>query len=523
MVGRSVFRGKGSRMFEGAGTEGKSQSRSLSGRGKSSRVRRVGGKALVTAVSLLLASGAASAVAAAQTAHASGPRADHGQSATSGCTDNWLGGSGSWSSSNWSAGVPNGNTPVVCITVPGSDVTVTNLDVQINALVVGGSSGAPVTLNVVSSDKTESAVGAWKDSEIGHTGVVALVSGTDARSYASTFGSRNGATLTNDGLITTSGYEDLLLPNFTNDADGTITMGATVNQSSCSCAVVNKGSITVGTGATWEYSATAFTQAGGTLSNLGTFVAQGTSFNMIAGRELHDPVELLNYSTLRDGAGAGAAAFKLLGSNSVSGVITAKQELTLLSTAATETATNLAPPKAPPALTNYGTITLEVAAAGSSNYLEHGELINRGTVNITSVGSGATLSTPVVNDKTGTLSVSGTGCVVNDPLMNRGSLILGRGSNVQLNGFSFVEASGSSLGLDIGAGGKSSTINAGSSHVTLGGTLRVTTIGHPSRGSIYTAISLSGPTLSGKFAHVVSRGAQYSVSYGAKSMTLTAE
>lgn len=495
-------------------------SRALSALEESGPRGRLLKKAFGTTVCVLMACCAVPVVAAAQVS-TSRPDGAHQRLTTANCTDSWLGGSGLWDSANWSAGVPNGNTPVVCITVPGSVVTVSDLDVQINALVVGGSSGASVTLDVVSSDDTETDVGAWQDSEIGHTGIVALQSAPDSHSYASTFGSRNGATLTNDGLITTSGYEDLLLPNFVNNADGTITLDGTINQSSCDCSAINNGSISVGAGATWDYSATSFTQSGGTVSNHGSIAAQ-TTFNMVGGRETHNPIELSGFSHLRDSSAAGAASFTLAGANSLSGVITAAQKITLVSTAATETATNLAPPQAPSALTNYGTITLEVTAPGSSNSLEHAELINHGTLNVSSTGSGAILSTQVVNDKGGTIRISGAGCLINGPLTNHGTLTLGKGSGVQLNGFHLVEAGGSTLGLDIVAGGKPSAIT-GPAHVVLGGTLRVTTIGHPNRGSLYTPILLSGYALTGKFAKIVSAGTPYTVSYAAKSMTLTAQ
>jgi hypothetical protein len=445
-------------------------------------------------------------------------RGTSGFLSTASCTDSWRGGTGSWDSANWSAGVPNSNSTNtlggVCITVPGSDVTVSAFDASVNALVVGGNSGAPVKLNIVSSDKEGGALGFLKDSQIGPTGIVDVVSGPDAQTATSSFEAENGATLTNDGRITTSGYEVFLLPDLVNNPDGTITITAKDTHTFC-CTLTNDGKITVGPGATWTYYGTKFIQSGGTFSNLGTMDVHGVTFDMTGGQEIHHPIDLTGGSALDDERTAGAGSFTLTGLNTISGVIPAGQQVELLSTAAIETATDLASPS----VTNDGTVLVN----GSWGGLEQSQLINHGTLNIMSAGPGLALSTQVTNDKGGKVHILGTGCIVNGPFMNRGTLTLAEGTDVQLNGFSFVEGGGSTLGLDVAGNGKTSKLTAsGPSRVSLSGTLQVTTLGSPAAGSSYTPI-LGVSTLTGKFANIVSPRIGYSVSYGATSVTLTAK
>ncbi len=95
---------------------------------------------------------------------------------------------------------------------------------------------------------------------------------------------------------------------------------------------------------------------------------------------------------------------------------------------------------------------------------------------------------------------------------------------MQLNGFSFVEGGGSTLGLDVAGNGKTSKLTAsGPTRVSLSGTLQVTTIGSPAAWNLLHRPILGVSTLTGKFANIVSpRPIGYSVSYGATSVTLTA-
>ncbi len=104
--------------------------------------------------------------------------------------------------------------------MPGSDVTVSAFDAGVNSLVVGGHSGAPVKLNIVSSDKEGGNLGFLKDSQIRPTGIVDVVSGPDAKTYTSSFEAENGATLTNDGRINTSGYEGPCCPTWSTSLTG---------------------------------------------------------------------------------------------------------------------------------------------------------------------------------------------------------------------------------------------------------------------------------------------------------------
>ena len=269
----------------------------------------------------------------------------------------------------------------------------------------------------------------------------------------------------------------------------------------------------IGRGATWDYEGSVFTQAGGVLDNLGTLQVHGLMFNMDRGSILHHPVLATGYTTLHDTVTAGPAAFELLGDNTITGTIAARQRVTLLSTATTETSTSFALP----GVANYGTITLDVSAPGASNGLGS-KLLNYGTLNVSAVGTGATLGATITNYKTGAIHLSGTGCVINSPLVNNGLLTLGPSTDAQLNGFSFDENGTLAIEAD---GGTTSRITAlASSPVTLAGTLRVTTDGLAASAGSYTILQAGNGNITGRFARMVPPSGSYALSYRISSVTL---
>ena len=433
------------------------------------------------------------------------------------CTDSWRGGSGPWTAaSDWTAGVPDGNTAVVCITAPGSIVTVDNLDAQINSLVVGSSAGAPAKLVVASNDKTESAVGTWKNSEIGRTGIVDLVSSSDVHTYLASFGSRNGSSLTNDGRITTAGAQAWLEPDLLNQPDGSITFGARLTEDNC-CTVTNLGKITLEPGATWDFGGDAFVQAGGAINNYGILRLGVATFKMLGGQETHHPVDL-DGSTLVDKAPPGAASFSLSGDDTVAGTIPAGQRVILLAGPNLETVVDLASP----GVTNDGTILLEATAAGETDQLGQAHLLNQGTLDIQAAGTGAVISAVVTNARNGKVNVSGFGCTISSGFTNYGALSLGQGSVAQLSGPGFTEGVGSTLGLQIGPGTtRSGFVASGNVPISLAGTLRLTTVGAEARGRAFTVIEDGDTRPTGKFSPVISPGAAYTVSYDLGSVVLT--
>jgi hypothetical protein len=86
-------------------------------------------------------------------------------------------------------------------------------------------------------------------------------------------------------------------------------------------------------------------------------------------------------------------------------------------------------------------------------------------------------------------------------------------------GSTFTQPAAGTLNVTVAAGGGSFGIAGGGGSVSLAGTLGVTTVGNPAVGSAFVVISAGART--GTFATVSSGATNYSVAYGATTVTLT--
>ncbi len=430
------------------------------------------------------------------------------------CTDTWDGGTGQWANgSDWSNGEPAaGNDSVVCITAAGSDVQVQNVDASIGQLVLGGSSGSPVTLDVITSDTLQSGVEVGADSQIDATGVVELTSAADASTFYASLSSMPTATITNDGTIETSGYKTLLYGNLTNDASGTVTLHAATTEINTQT-IINKGSLNVEAGATLELFSPRFTQSSGTIDNLGTITQNNNTFDMAGGAETHNPIEFSGYVQFTDSAGTGS--FQTEAGNSMVGTIPAGQTVTVTSTASVESNMNFTSP-----VVNHGTLVLDVGAANQGDGFEGSPLQNFGTIDVRAVGAGALFNATVTNEPGATIRATGAGFVVNHDLQNDGRLLLGPGTKLTDNGYPIREGTAATLGVTIGTHDSALVAESGCT-ISLAGSLAVTTTTALPRGTRARPIGSPQLTVSGRFSRLSFPSTAYSVAYGPTSVTLT--
>lgn len=481
-----------------------------------------GRRSLAALAALALASGAAlvapSVVAAAASrpsVHAAPLRA-HGAPS---CTDSWNGGSGMWSDdADWSAGEPDGSDDaVVCITVPGSSVTLTQLDTGVGELVLGGATGSPCTLAIVSTDTSEGLFQVSADSQINPTGVLDLSSASDDESYVADLTGDSGATIVNDGLIESSGDNAELDSALTNDADGTVSIDGFLSEGNQTVTVLNQGHVTIDAGSKWDFEGQTLTQEGSLAVN-GTFDLHGAQLNMNGGTETGAPITLVGFVELDDTAGTGSV--ELLGVNSIAGTIPAGQTVTLLSTSATESSTDLDDP----GVTNRGTLVLDVSYAGSSDRLGGATLTNDGTFDIETVGAGGQTAA-IDNGAKGVINVTGTGYEQDGPLVNYGTINVGKGADLELTDGVFTNHASSVLHFVETPTGSSDVTTYGPAVVTLAGRLETSNQGKVAKGTVEKPLDFSsnaGSTITGKFSSFAFLGAAYTVTYKTAVVELTA-
>jgi fibronectin-binding autotransporter adhesin len=426
------------------------------------------------------------------------------------CNDNWKGGGGLWSDAgNWSAGLPSVNS-VVCITAPGSyTVSVAGL-VNIRSFTLGAGSGNQ-TLAIDSTKTVESEFEIAANSDIKRNGSLVLDS---SGSYAATIGGSAGAVIANSGSVATSGsYQAEISCDLSNEPGGAVTLGDAITETT-SFTIENDSRFSVLKGATYEMDGTVFVQDGGTITNGGSMSDSGggSAFEEKGGAATGNAIQLDGFVTFSDAAGSGA--FILEGANSMSGTVPSHQIVTILATAARETATNFAS-----AVTNNGTLVVDSTVAASSDSLGGAPLTNRGKLVVASVGTGDEIGVKLTNKLGATIDVTGIGGLNNEPVVNDGSLLVEKGATVALNSSASLTDGPASLTsvTIVASGGRSSSVTGGT--IALAGTLRATTFGEPKLEAAYHPISST--KLSGRFAHLALRN-EYKVTYLASALTLTA-
>ncbi|HXB65228.1 MAG TPA: Ig-like domain repeat protein, partial [Solirubrobacteraceae bacterium] len=339
-------------------------------------------------------------------------------------------------------------------------------------------------------------------------------------------------TLTNTGTLTTAfgsaGGSRTLNGSLTNKGTVNIKSGTAFDGSSA--LFDNKGAVAVTNGATLSTDSgqTFDNDTGGSISTTsGALSFQDTIFDVGAGSPGSAPVLLANGSTLNlNGAAAGTFVFRGGGDtlNVPTGTVAAGQSIVLQSVGCVSSTDVTAPAgftnagsieltnvkgtctESEPAqlewsgtLTNTGTLTSAAGAAGGSRTL-NGNLTNSHALNInasTSLGSGSQLT-------------------------NNGTLTLGAGKTLSLQGAAFTQESAGDLVENVASASSFGRLHNPGGTDLLGGTLTLDTASGyaPPHATKFLFMTFSSET--GKFAANVFKGHNYSVKYDPADVTLSA-
>jgi hypothetical protein len=243
----------------------------------------------------------------------------------------------------------------------------------------------------------------------------------------------------------------------TNQAGGTVTIGAASTRQDDDTLTSNAGSFTVASGADLALSdASSFTNTG-SLTVTGTLSTSGGTFTQSGGSETGNPVTITG-GTLADSAGTGA--FAVLGGTTLTGTIPAGQTVTV-SGATTNVELLL-----PSAVTDDGVLALAPTSSGNAYFSGAGPLTvaSGGVLSTIAGGSGsqpAYIYTPVTNKAGGTITIGAASTLQDD-------------DSVTSNAGIFQVSNGGQFALS-----DSSTLSD-----TASGTIGVTVNGTPGTGGI---------------------------------------
>jgi hypothetical protein len=387
--------------------------------------------------------------------------------------DTWTGGSGNWNvGSNWSAGVPS-STTAVCITTAGSYTVTVNDSEFAASLTVGAASGTQPELLLASQGGVESAY-LQVAGDISNGATIDLSS--QGAGAAETTTLNWAGTLINSGTLAT----DVGTSKGTRYLEGDIASSSAINISAptvldqYNAQFDNAGALTVAsTGSVDLNGPIDFTNdTGGSISNSGTFTAEGDSLFTQGAGTVSGTAVVINNATLID-AGTGAGGFQMEGSDTLVGNVASGQTLTLAGVTGTTAVTVTAPGSFTNAgtivltdvgktnqsseyadlewsgtLTNTGTLSLQPGVVSDYRYL-YGNLHNQGTVTVSSplaeyqsYGSDGALLT---NSKTFTVASGGVFTANYADVVNSGGSINDTGNFVLVNGV-FEEGAGKTTG-----------------------------------------------------------------------------
>jgi len=394
-------------------------------------IRKVGVAVLVGVASL-----GSAGVAAVATATPSG-------AAT--CTNSWQGpttGTTDWNASaaNWSAGFPTASG-VTCISLAGTYTVVLKADVNLGALQVGGGASGVQTLKVDGS-VTNVSVTLATPSLVGNGGELLLAPSTG-------FGLVSGAgglTVNSGGTLATAGPSNTayLRTNITNQAGGTMSIGAANSLQDVGTATTNNGTLTVSAAGHLAVGGVgAFTNSGA-IALTGSITIGNATYTQNSGSISGNPVIMSGGGTLADAGGTGS--IDVTGSINVSGVIPSGQTVTVDGSITNVTL------NATSALTDSGTLVLNPSTGfawlgGSDLTVTSGGVFATG-------GSGniSYLRSNITNQSGGTVNISGS-----NTRQDQSTTTTNNGTfTVALGGAYLASGGGSSFGF----------VNAGSLTIT---------------------------------------------------------
>jgi hypothetical protein len=360
------------------------------------------------------------------------------------CTDNWVGpttGTTNWnnSSSDWSTGFPNA-TSVACISAAGTYTVELTASASVGTLQIGGAtSGAQTVLDDGAAGSIDLSLGATT-STLESGGTLTFESG--ASGNASLVGT-TGTNLTvgSGGTLSTEGSTNAVQIQVpvTNQAGGTVTIGAANTAQNDTTLTTNDGTFTVSSGGAYNLGGSSnFTQAAGTLNLTGAFSENSGTFTQSGGAESGNPVGLTG-GTLADSAGTGA--FLATGSITLSGTIPSGQTVTDDGAAGSIDLSVNSP------VTVDGNLTLESGSSGNDTVTGSGSLVVASGAQLTTEGStnAVQIQVPLTNQAGGTVTIGAVNTAQNDTTLttNDGTFTVSSGGAYNVSGSStFTQAAG---------------------------------------------------------------------------------
>jgi hypothetical protein len=269
-------------------------------------------------------------------------------------------------------------------------------------------------------------------------GTLTAESGASGNAYVLGTGS---AVVATGGTLTTEGSLDsvYLYDPITNQAGGTVTIGATTTDQNNGTLTSNAGAFTVSSGATLALSSgSSFTQSTGTLVVTGTMTENGGTFTQSGGAESGNPVDF-TAGTLADSVGTGA--FEFTGNGTLSGTIPVGQTVT------DDGAGGSVELSLSGVVTVDGTLTAESGASGNAYVLGSGSAVvdSGGTLTTEGTADSVYLYDPITNQTGGTVTIGATTTDQNDGTLtsNAGAFKVSSGATLALSsGSSFTQSAG---------------------------------------------------------------------------------
>ncbi len=390
----------------------------------------VGMRRIVMAVALALTS--LGSIAAVSVATAT-------PSAAATCTIDWAtGSSGNWSSpGNWlPARVPT-SSDVACIYASGTYTVDMTGSETVGAVQISDGASGTQTLKVDgSSTNVNLSVGAA--STVGSTGVLAL-NPNSSGGYADISGA-GGVTVTSGGVLSTSftGTGDVpayIETPLTNQAGGTVTIGAPDTRQDSNTLTTNSGTFSVASGGNLAVTGgSSFTNTAGTLTLTGTMTETNGTFTQSGASDSGNAVNVIDV-TLADSAGTGS--FDDIGSGStLTGTIPVGQTVTV-----DGRTTNVS--LAVTGVTDDGTLALssnssggyaQITGSGSGLTVASGGVLSTSLASVSSVP--VYIETPLTNQVGGivTISAPDTRQDSNTLTTNSGAFTVASGGNLSVTG-----------------------------------------------------------------------------------------
>ncbi len=307
----------------------------------------------------------------------------------------------------------------------------------------------------IPSGQTVTVSGALTNAGLGLSGVVTddgvLDLAPTPTGYALISGPGSLTVASGGSLITTAGASGssaaYIQAPVTNQAGGTVTIGAASTQANDDTLTTNAGTFMVATGGNLSLSSnSSFTQSAGTLTLNGPMTESSGTFTESGGAESGDPVALSS-TTLADSAGTGT--FDFVGGGTLSGTIPVNQTVDI-SGVSTNVALNLSG-----AVTDEGVLNVAPTPSGYALFNGSGSLtVASGGKLITTAGASGSASayfqTPVTNQTGGTVTIGAASTQANDDTLttNAGTFTVANGGNLSLSSNSSFTQSAGTLTLN---------------------------------------------------------------------------